>query len=98
MVTWTTYGSWLQGDKRGYVKDAEILPENDKLKSANKTRQKFQTVKLDEKQKGIARQAIVEQAKRTNQRIFALAVCSNHIHIVAGISEKTIEQAVYGYK
>jgi hypothetical protein len=21
MVTWTTYGSWLPGDERGYVKD-----------------------------------------------------------------------------
>jgi len=27
MITWTTYGSWLQGDKRGYVKDGKILRE-----------------------------------------------------------------------
>jgi len=25
MVTWTTYGSWLQGDKRGFVKDGKIF-------------------------------------------------------------------------
>jgi len=23
MLTWTTYGTWLQRDKRGYVKDDE---------------------------------------------------------------------------
>lgn len=23
MLTWTTYGTWLQGDKRRYVKDGE---------------------------------------------------------------------------
>ncbi len=23
MLTWTTYGTWLRGDKRGYVKDGE---------------------------------------------------------------------------
>jgi len=23
MLTWTTYRTWLQGDKRGYVKDDE---------------------------------------------------------------------------
>jgi hypothetical protein len=40
MVTWTTYGSWLQGDKRGYVKNGTILPANDKLKSANRKQQK----------------------------------------------------------
>jgi len=32
MITWTTYGSWLQGGKRGYVKNGKILPANDKLK------------------------------------------------------------------
>ena len=33
MVTWTTYGSWLQGDKRGYVKDGQILGGNYNLKT-----------------------------------------------------------------
>jgi hypothetical protein len=23
MVTWTTYGTWLQGEKKGFVKDGE---------------------------------------------------------------------------
>ena len=26
MITWTTYGTWLQGDERGYVKDGNICP------------------------------------------------------------------------
>jgi len=25
MVTWTTYGTWLQGEKKGYVKNGKIL-------------------------------------------------------------------------
>jgi len=28
MLTWTTYGTWLQGDARGYVKNGKILSEN----------------------------------------------------------------------
>ena len=35
MVTWTTYGTWLQGDERGYVKNGKILSENPALKKVN---------------------------------------------------------------
>jgi len=44
MVTWTTYGTWLQGDKRGYVKDGKTLAQNDKLKSANQRQPMSSTV------------------------------------------------------
>ena len=63
MVTWTTFGSWLQGDERGYVKDGETLPANDKLKTANQNQQKFQTVKLNPNQKQIVQNAILQEAE-----------------------------------
>jgi len=98
MVTWTTYGSWLQGDKRGYVKNGRVLAQNDKLKSANQRQQKYPTVKLNTEQKQIVEDTITEEARRINHKIFAIAVCSNHVHIVAGVSEESIEQAVHRYK
>jgi REP element-mobilizing transposase RayT len=98
MITWTTYGTWLQGDKRGYVKDGVILPANDKLKSANQKQQKFQTVKLDSSQKRIVREAILQEAQKINQKIPAIAVCSNHVHIVAKVSAESIERIVHRYK
>lgn len=98
MITWTTYGSWLQGDKRGYVKNGRILPANDKLKSANQKQQKFQMVKLDSSQKHIVRKSILQEAQKIDQKILAIAVCSNHIHIVAKVSSESIEQIVHRYK
>ncbi len=98
MITWTTYGSWLQGDKRGYVKNGTILPANDKLKSANQKQQKFKTVKLDSSQKHIVHKTILQEAQRINQEILAIAVCSNHVHIVAKVSSESIEQIVHRYK
>ncbi len=98
MVTWTTYGSWLQGDKKGYVKDGKILEKNDKLKSANQRRQKYPTVKLNSKQKQIISNSIIEEAHRINHKIYAITVCSNHVHIVASVSEESIEQSVHRYK
>jgi len=35
MVTWTTYGTWLQGDRRGYVRDGQVLGEDKTLHDAN---------------------------------------------------------------
>jgi len=34
MATWTTYGSWLQGSKKGYVKNGTILPANADLEKS----------------------------------------------------------------
>ena len=98
MITWTTYGSWLQGDNRRYVKNGRILPRNDKIKSANQKQQKSQTVKLNANQRQIAEKTILQEAQRINQKIFALVVCSNHVHIVAEVSAEPIEQAVHRYK
>ncbi len=98
MVTWTTYGTWLQGDERGYVEDGKTFAQNDKLRSANQRQQKSPTVKLNPEQKQIVQNSIIEEAQRINHKIFAIAVCSNHVHIVAGVSEESIEQAVHRYK
>ena len=98
MITWTTYGTWLQGDKRGYVKDGQLLPVNQKLYSANIKQQKFQTVTLDQNQKDIARSAILTEAKRVSHKIPALAVCSNHVHLVAEANKEPIDQFVRRYK
>jgi REP element-mobilizing transposase RayT len=98
MVTWTTYGTWLQGDERGYVKDGVILPGNEKLKAANQEQQESEIVKLNAEQKQIVQNAILQEAQKFNQKIFAIAVCSNHVHVVAEVSSKSIEQIVHKYK
>ena len=98
MITWTTYGSWLQGDKRGYVIDGRILGRNNKLRSTNQRQQKYPTFKLNPQQRQTVEEAILEEAKRINHKVFAIAVRSGHVHIVASVSRESIEQAVHRYK
>jgi len=98
MVTWTTYGKWLQGDKRGYVQDGKILQSDARLETANKKLQKFEIVHLTSQQKRIVKDSILKEAERIGQKILALAVCSNHIHLVAGSGNESIENAVSRYK
>ena len=82
MLTWTTYGTWLQGDERGFVKNGQILPGNKGLEKFNSEIQKYEAVKLNSQQQKVVEQGIVEKADTIGQKIFALAVCSNHVHIV----------------
>ena len=98
MITWTTYGTWLQGDKRGFVKDGEILLPNQSLVDSNKRSLKKEPVKLSGVQRQIAQITIIEKARKLNQRIYALSVRSNHVHIVAEYIPKPIGLVVRHYK
>ena len=98
MVTWTTYGTWLQGDKRGYVKDGRILEGDQTLLELCKGLQKGQTVKLTKREKETVRRAILSESQRIGQNLEALAVCTNHLHLAARPCCKSIERIVSMYK
>jgi len=98
MVTWTTYGSWLQGDKRGYVKNGEIRKGNEVLKKSNLSSQQKAAVKLKHKEREIVRQAIIEASERFGQNIRCIGVCSNHLHMVADYVDVPIGVIVGYYK
>jgi len=98
MVTWTTYGSWLQGDKRGFVKDGKIFQGNETIFKLCEKLQKGQTVKLKKQEKEIVRTAILNEAERIGQKLQALVTCTNHIHLVALPCDKSIERIIGMYK
>ena len=98
MITFTTYGTWLQGDKRGYVKNATIYPSNENLMRANKENQSGRTIRLSADQREIARKAVLAEAASQQQRILALSVASSHVHIVAEYIPKPIGAIVAYYK
>jgi len=98
MLTWTTYGCWLQGDERGYVKDGKILGENEGLHKANLSQQKGPATKFNDEQQTIVQQAIIHEGQTLGQKIYALAVCSNHIHIVTNCIRMPIGKVISHYK
>jgi REP element-mobilizing transposase RayT len=98
MVTWTTYGPWLQGDKRRYVRDGKTLPSDAGLEEANKKLQQSRLVRLTTKQKKVVEDTILKEAERIGQEILAMAVCSNHIHLVVSSGNESIESTVSRYK
>jgi REP element-mobilizing transposase RayT len=98
MITWTTYGTWLQGDERGYVKNGKTYQGNKDLKQKNKNLQSQDMVKLSRKQQQIVQKAITEEAELQNQHIYALSIQSNHVHIVVKYTTQPISRIVAYYK
>ncbi len=98
MVTFTTYGAWLQGEKKGYVKNGKVRGENIALRKSNFENLKGTSVKLGRREKEIVREAIIKAAKRFKQKIHAIAVYSNHIHIVCEYVDVPIGVIVGYYK
>jgi REP element-mobilizing transposase RayT len=98
MVTWTTYGSWLPGDKRGYVDNGKILSGNVKILQRNRKRQKAPVVKLNAQEEEIVKQTIYAEAEKIDHKIEALVVYSNHIHLLALPHTESIEEVVGRYK
>lgn len=99
MATWNTYGSWLPGDERGYVNNTgQKLAGNNGLLGISEERQKYPTVILKNKEKKIAEQIIIGEAEKIGHKIIALAVCTNHVHLLAKPHQQSIENIIGRYK
>jgi REP element-mobilizing transposase RayT len=98
LLTWTTYGSWLQGDNRGYTKDGKVHDGNPTIQQICKQLQKTSPVKLTKQEKHIVHQTISKEAMRNKHIVEALAVCTNHIHLLLRYSPHPVGRIVSRYK
>jgi len=98
MATWTTYGTWLQGDKKGYVKNGTTLEVNPELEKSNKELLKHNKIKIPKSLRKTIKNAILKEAEEIGQKVYAIAVCSNHVHIVVGSIGKRCGYSVGRFK
>jgi hypothetical protein len=99
MATWTTYGTWLPGDERGYVDNkGQLQNADEKLFEKSKELQQSPIVKLNSSEKKIAKQTILDEARRIGHKIIILAVCSNHVHLLAKPYQEPINKVIGRYK
>jgi hypothetical protein len=85
MFTSTTYGTWLRGDRRGWVDDGRLLPSLPWLEANDRARMKhepylFAPDRLHEIGQMIGDSLIA----RKSTTILALHVARWHVHIVIG--------------
>jgi REP element-mobilizing transposase RayT len=94
LITFTTYGTWLHGDKRASVDDehnrfgAQFVPHNPGLNAKEQSLLKHPAIKLNAFRRNIVLQAILEVCKFRGWFAHSVHIRSNHVHIVVSGREK----------
>lgn len=84
-IVWTTYGTWLPGDARGWIcrGSAGIQQPNAQRQQRASRGLMQEPVELSEMQRQTVKNTIREHCKVRDWTVYALIVRSNHIHVVA---------------
>lgn len=97
LLTWTTYGSWLPGDERGWVRRGGDSIELGSCQLRARAQQDLVCgpVGLDPQQQDLVRKTIVGHCAYRGWSLHAVNVRSNHVHVVVTSDcspEQTMQQ------
>ena len=99
-LTWTTYGTWLPGDERGFVSpkfegDTPERRNNEPGRSYDEGRPDLRRiaenklagdpVRLTRAQAEVVRRQFEETARYRGWQLLAGAIMANHVHLVVGV-------------
>jgi REP element-mobilizing transposase RayT len=87
-ITWTVYGTFLQGDSRGWRKRrrGEQLPQP-KLAQWRRERLKHSIQLLDQAQQTVVEQEIERHCEKRDWKLWAKSARTNHVHAVVTAPE-----------
>jgi hypothetical protein len=95
MITMTTYGTWLRGDRRGWVDRGEIFPPDLILESADRARMKHDTFLFPCDRLLDIGQFIGESlTDRLDLKIYAMTIGTWHAHLVIGPTQHPVGDVV----
>jgi REP element-mobilizing transposase RayT len=83
-ITWTTYGTWLPGDQRGWVERGtwEVRPPDPERKRLARELMTDEAVVLSPDQRRVVDAALVDHCRIRNWTLHARNVRTNHVHVV----------------
>ena len=83
-LVWTTYGTWLPGDARGWVRWGEggVLPVDRTLEQESRARMAESPVILSESQRALVEHTIGAHCRLRGWFLHAASARSNHVHVV----------------
>ena len=89
-ITWTTYGSWLPGDSRGWMKwkVGQRQPQP-LLEDWCKNQMKERAVLLDAQHRQVVEDVVGKHSDIRGWELHAVSVRSNHVHVVVTVVPKT---------
>ncbi|HAU37180.1 MAG TPA: hypothetical protein DCX07_05630 [Phycisphaerales bacterium] len=104
ILTWTTYGSWLQGDRRGWISRLNSCPGapiNEPcaaLAASNRKRLHAPPVRLLSRHRRVVEQAVREVCRCRGWELLAVNCRSNHVHLVVRCGENLPEKVLNALK
>lgn len=82
-LTWTTYGTWLSGDERGWVAKPGIFLEPDQaLENRMRERMTEAPVVLEQEQRKLVERTISEHCDFRRWQLYAVNCRTPHVHVV----------------
>jgi REP element-mobilizing transposase RayT len=83
-IIWTTYGTWLPGDERGWMRKGEpaVQPPDAELERACRAGMREDMVLLDAAQQQVVADTIADHCRIRGWEMVALASKANHAHVV----------------
>jgi REP element-mobilizing transposase RayT len=84
LLTWTTYGSWLPGDQRGWVAKTSpgIQDPDPNLETNSRKRLRYSRVSLNPAQRFLIEATIEAHCEVRRWKLHAVNARTNHIHVV----------------
>ena len=95
LLTWTTYGSWLPGDERGWVWRGKGFQIPDPIIEQDARRRMVESpCLLDGEMRTIVENTIRDHCRIRNWEVHAVNCRSNHVHVVvsAPIEPKAVRE------
>ena len=97
LMTWTTYGSWLPGDQRGWQSKADfgVQPPSKCFESTAKGRMKEALLVLSGPDRRIVAETVQRHCEIRGWQLHAVNARSNHVHVVVSAEcdpETIVEQ------
>jgi REP element-mobilizing transposase RayT len=94
-ITWSTYGSWLPGDARGWVDDrGAIRAPNPRLMRRAAASMKHPPVTLSAPDRVIVEHAIREQCRFRGWHLLAANCRSSHVHVVVAAPDRQADEVL----
>ena len=91
-LTWTTYGSWLPGDERGWVeKPGKVMAADSEREAAAAERMVEPELTLDREQRDLVEKTIDDHCRHRGWHLHAVRCLTQHVHAVVTAPDRDPE-------
>jgi hypothetical protein len=95
LLTWTTYGTWLPGDQRGWIsKKHGFQPPNLPVERRARDAMSEPVCELDRVQRQIVEETVRGHCKLRGWRLHAVNCRTNHVHVVVTAANTAPKRAI----